>query len=129
MPDRVIYEYAIIRLVPKVEREEFINIGVILFSKKRNFLEMKYLIDAQRIRSFAADIDLDLLRAHLEAWEAICEGGDRGGQIGNLDKAVRMRWLAAPRSTIIQCSKIHPGRSEDPAQTLQELFQRYVLPA
>jgi hypothetical protein len=129
MPANVTYEYAIIRLVPRVEREEFINIGVILFSRPKKYLGIKYLIDEQRIQAFSPDIDLALVKAHLKAWQAVCEGGAEGGPIGQLDKAVRFRWLAAPRSTIIQSSKIHPGRSEDPGKTLEEIFNRYVLPA
>ena len=127
MPDKVIYEYAVIRLVPKVEREEFLNLGVILMSKRKKYLEMKYQIDEPRIRSFAKDVDLITIRKYLEAWEDICAGAPRGGRIGQLDLHERFRWLTAARSTIIQSSKVHPGRCGDLAEVLENLFERYVL--
>ena len=127
MPNRVTYEFAVIRLVPKVEREEFLNIGVILFSKRKKYLGMKYLIDKNRIHAFSKEVDTDLISSYLEAWESICQGVPNGGRIGQLEQASRFRWLIASRSTIIQSSKIHPGLCEDPEQVLEDLFQRFVL--
>lgn len=127
MQDRVTYEYTVIRLVPKVEREEFINMGVILFSKRKQFLDMKYHIDDKRIRDFSSDVDTRLIRKHMEAWALICKGGETAGRIGALDIALRFRWLSAAKSTIIQCSKTHPGICGEPAKVLEQLFGMYVL--
>ncbi len=127
MQNKVTYEFAVIRLVPKVEREEFLNIGVILFSKRKKYLGIKYQIDEQRITAFSQDVDIEMIRKYLEAWELVCHGGTKGGQIGALELASRFRWLVAARSTIIQSSKTHPGLCEDPEKVLNKLFQLYVL--
>jgi hypothetical protein len=127
MQDKVTYEFAVIRLVPKVEREEFLNIGVIVFSKRKKYLEMKYKIDEKRIGAFSPSVDMEQLRNYLEAWQRICKGGAEAGPIGQLDTAMRFRWLAAPKSTIIQCSQAHPGLCEAPEEVLEELFSAYVL--
>lgn len=127
MQNRVTYEFAVIRFVPKVEREEFLNIGVILFSKRKRFLEMKYLIDEQRINAFANKVDTERIRKYLEAWALVCKGNKDGGRIGQLEQASRFRWLTASKSTIIQCSPTHPGLSTNPEKMLEEIFQRYVL--
>ncbi len=127
MQDKVTYEFAVIRLVPKVEREEFLNIGVIVFSKRKKYLEMKYEIDENRIRSFSPSVDMEQLRNYLQAWQRICKGGTEAGLIGQLDIAMRFRWLAAPKSTILQCSRAHPGLCEAPGEVLEELFSAYVL--
>lgn len=127
MQDRVTYEFAVIRLVPKVEREEFINIGVILFSKAKRFLEMKFAVDEQKIKAFCKDIDIDAIQQYLKAWDKVCEGKSGSGPIGEMDIASRFRWLAASRSTIIQSSKTHPGLCHQPDKILDELFELYVL--
>ena len=127
MQDKVLYEYSIIRLVPKVERGEFINIGVILMSKKSNFLAMKYSIDEKRLDAFSNDIDLDLVKEYLRAWELVCQGGPKGGKIGELEIRVRFRWLTANRSTIIQSAPVHPGFCCDVEQELEKLFDKFVL--
>ena len=127
MQDKATYEYSIIRLVPKVEREEFLNVGVILFSKQKDFLGIKYEIDEDRIRSFSKDIDIDEIKDYLHAWELICNGGPNGGAIGELVLASRFRWLTASRSTIIQSSQTHPGLCHIPEEVLVDLFKQYVL--
>lgn len=127
MQNKVTYEYAVIRLVPKVEREEFINIGVILFSKRKKYLGIKYRLDENRIRAFSSEVDLEMLRQYLEAWESICEGTPKGGPIGQFELSLRFRWLVASRSTIIQSSKTHPGLCVDPEGVLEDTFERYVL--
>ncbi|GJM34573.1 MAG: hypothetical protein DHS20C18_35740 [Saprospiraceae bacterium] len=127
MQDRVTYEFAVIRLVPKVEREEFLNIGVILFSKQKSFLGIKYKIDEKRIKSFSVDVDIDALSKYLKAWELVCQGAPNGGIIGKLALPSRFRWLTASRSTIIQSSKTHPGLCHDPQKVLEDIFKRYVL--
>jgi len=126
MPDRVPYEYAVIRLVPKVEREEFLNIGVILYSKRKQYLDIKYLLDSKRIMAFSDDIDIYMIKKYLEAWVWVCQGIPEAGRIGQLEQASRFRWLVATRSTIIQSSQTHTGMSDDPAAVLNMLFERYV---
>lgn len=126
MRDKKLYEYAIIRLVPKVERGEFINIGVILLSKEFNFLEMKYQLDEERINAFSSDVDIDQVRDYLCAWEKVCRGGEEGGKIGSLEIRVRFRWLTANRSTIIQSSPVHPGFCSEPKAALEKLFSKFV---
>ena len=127
MQDRVTFEYAIIRVVPKVEREEFFNVGVILFSKRKKFLGVKYYIEQKKLAAFSSDLELETLNDHLKAWELICEGNPSGGAIGQLELSDRFRWLAACRSTIIQSSQTHPGLCHDPQLELQDIFKKYVL--
>ncbi|MCB0644510.1 MAG: DUF3037 domain-containing protein [Phaeodactylibacter sp.] len=128
MPDKHIYEYAVIRLVPRVEREEFINIGVIVFCKRKGYLGMRYQLDEQRIALFSEDLDLQHLHSYLQTWELIAAGDPQGGDIAGREQAFRFRWLTAPRSTIIQSSRIHVGRCVEPEQVLENLFGKYVLP-
>tara|TARA_R110001592_G_scaffold2696_10_gene15399 strand:+ start:2474 stop:2857 length:384 start_codon:yes stop_codon:yes gene_type:complete len=127
MQDKVTFEYAIIRLVPKVEREEFFNIGVILFSKRKKFLDIKFEINPNKLKAFASEIELEHLNNYLNAWKLICDGTAAGGKIGELEISDRFRWLAACRSTIIQSSKTHPGLCESPEKELQDIFEKYVL--
>ncbi|MEM6842123.1 MAG: DUF3037 domain-containing protein [Bacteroidota bacterium] len=127
MPDKQVYEYAFIRFVPRVEREEFLNVGVILFCKSKRFLQMKYQIDTQRLQAFASEVDLTELERYLEAWDAICQGKAQDQPIAQLDPARRFRWLTATRSTIIQSSQVHPGLCSDPDTVLNKLFTDYVL--
>jgi hypothetical protein len=127
MQDKVTFEYAIIRLVPKVEREEFFNIGVILFSKRKKFLDIKFEINPNKLEAFASEIELERLANYLNAWKLICDGTAAAGKIGELEISDRFRWLAACRSTIIQSSKTHPGLCESPEKELQDIFEKYVL--
>jgi len=127
MQDKVTYEYAVIRLVPKVEREEFLNIGVILFSKRKKYLGIKHLLDERRLNAFSEDIDTEMIRDYLRAWDLVCSGNPEGGKIAGLELASRFRWLVASRSTIIQSSKTHPGLCHDPEKVLQDIFIRYVM--
>lgn len=127
MPGKEVFEYAFIRLVPKVEREEFMNIGVILFCKRKHFLDVKYHIDEARLAALSKDIDFTDLRSYLKSWELISKGSPEGGPIAQLDPASRFRWLTASRSTIIQHSQVHTGLCDDPAAVLERLFEEYVL--
>ncbi len=126
MQDRVTYEFAVIRVVPQVEREEFINVGVLLYSKRKKYLGIKYKIDVDRLKAFSDQIDLEVVQDYLEAWKSICEGGTKGGAIGQFEMGSRFRWLSASKSTIIQCSKTHPGLCRDPKKALEQNFKRYV---
>ncbi|MGJ8593754.1 MAG: DUF3037 domain-containing protein [Aquaticitalea sp.] len=127
MQNRVTFEYAIIRVVPRVEREEFFNVGVILFSKRKKFLGVKYHIDKKKLEAFSDQLELEILENHLEAWKLICAGDPSGGTIGKLEVSDRFRWLAACRSTIIQSSKTHSGLCHDPQIELEDIFNKYVL--
>lgn len=127
MQDRVTYEFAVIRLMPKVEREEFLNIGVILFSKPLDFLDLKFVIDKERIHNFSSEVDIKVISEYLEAWKLIALGEKNSGPIGQLETASRFRWLTASKSTIIQCSKVHPGLCYKPVDVLESNFQKFVL--
>ncbi|ABG59413.1 DUF3037 domain-containing protein [Cytophaga hutchinsonii] len=122
-----LFDYAVIRVMPKVEREEFINVGVIVFCKAEKFLQVKYLLDDKRLQAFSPDLDIDAVSKNLKAIEEICLGSKAGGAIGELDIASRFRWLTATRSTVIQSSKVHPGYTQDAAKTLEKLFAQLVL--
>ena len=127
MQGKQLFEYAVIRIVPMVEREEFLNIGVILYCRGLGFLQTKYLVDEQRILSFSPTADLELIREHLCAFEKIALGDANAGEIAKLDIASRFRWLTAARSTIVQSSKVHPGFCHDPQEMLERLFNQMVL--
>lgn len=127
MQENQLFEYAIIRVVPRVEREEFLNVGVILYCKDMKFLDMRYTIDEKRILNFCKDLDFQELKEHLIAYENICKGNVSGGPIAKLDLPSRFRWLTATRSTVVQSSKVHPGLCKEPAKTLEHLFERLVL--
>lgn len=127
MQDKVTFEYAIIRVVPKVEREEFFNVGVILFSKRKKFLDVKYTIDKKKLAVFSEDLDYDLLNDYLHSWKLICDGSPSGGKIGTFERSDRFRWLAACRSTVIQSSETHSGLCYEPQKELDTLFETFVL--
>lgn len=105
MPGKHLYEYAVIRVVPKVEREEFVNVGIILFSKKADFIKAQYQLDAHKLRSFSPELDIDEIKAALTVFDKVCSGNNDGGEIATLDVAERFRWLTAVRSTSIQTSR------------------------
>ena len=126
MSNKHVYEYSVIRFVPKVEREEFLNVGVIVYCKRRKFLEVRYHLDVDRILGFAPEAELEKLASYLNTWDLICQGKPAGGPIAQLDLASRFRWLTAVRSTIIQSSPIHPGLCTDPEAVLDKLFKKYV---
>lgn len=127
MPENYLYEYAVIRLVPRVEREEFINAGVILFSKPARFIGMLSRIDENKLRLFGAEPSPEAFRVALDAFEAVCYGRSGGGPIALLEPAERFRWLTAARSTCLQTSRPHPGLAADPEAALHRLFEELVL--
>lgn len=127
MHDKNLFDYAVIRVVPRVEREEFINVGVILYCKVERFLEAKYQLDTKRLLAFSPELDLDCVSENLKAIEQICMGKKEGGAIAELDLASRFRWMTSTRSTIIQMSKVHPGYTSNAAETLEKLYQELVL--
>jgi Protein of unknown function (DUF3037) len=128
MPEKKPYEYAVIRLAPRVEREEFLNVGVVLYAASRRFLQMKFLLDKRRLRVFATAAEIKEACKYLEAFERICVGAPDSGPIGTLPMPERFRWLTATRSTVIQVSKVHCGLCTDPQAELEDLFQQFVAP-
>lgn len=127
MPDKHWFEYAVIRLVPRVDREEFLNVGVIVYCSSQKFLRAKYGLDERRLRAFSATIDVEDVLANLKALELISGGDQNSSPIAHLDLASRFRWLTAVRSTVIQTSPVHPGLCADAQDTLEELFNRMVV--
>jgi hypothetical protein len=126
MQDKQLFEYAVIRVVPRVEREEFINVGIIVYCQGQNFLQTEFFLDKQKLLCMAPDLEMEELEKRLEAFQEICEGGKKGGMIGTLPMSARFRWLTATRSTIIQTSKVHPGLCEHPKETLKALMDKLV---
>lgn len=127
MQGKHLFEYAIIRIVPRVEREEFLNAGIILYCKDLKFLDTKYMLNKERIAALCAELDCNEVEEHLQSFEKIARGGKDGGSIAALDLPSRFRWLTATRSTIIQTSKVHPGFTENPQATLEKLYNQLVL--
>jgi hypothetical protein len=128
MPEMQVFEYAVLRLTPRVEREEFINIGVVLFCKSLKYLDVRTLLNIPRINALTSEIlDFDEINGYLLAYELICKGLKEGGPIAGLDMAERFRWLTATRSTIIQASGIHPGLCNSPERMLNRIFAEMVL--
>src|SRR3569833_262374 len=117
-----LFEYAVIRVVPQVEREEFFFVGVILYCPAMKFLQCRCALDQSRFNAFAAKTDADEIKAHLHAFAEICRGSKDDGPIAKLDLASRFRWLTATRSTVVQTSKVHPGLSCNPTKTLEKLY-------
>ncbi|RDB03144.1 DUF3037 domain-containing protein [Runella aurantiaca] len=127
MPEKHLFEYAVIRVVPRVEREEFLNVGVIVYCSAEGFLQTKFELNEARLRAFSDRIDVPELTARLGAFDRICDGRSKGGTIGQLSRAERFRWLTATRSTVVQTSAVHPGLCENAAETLERLFVQLVL--
>ena len=127
MHENNLFEYAVIRVVPQVEREEFLNVGVILYCPKLKFLQCLCALDEERLCSFSSRVGPDELREHLHSYAAICRGSRTGGPIAQLDMPSRFRWLTATRSTVVQSSKVHPGLCIDPLETLEKLYSQLVL--
>ena len=127
MQGKHLYEYAVIRLVPKVDREEFFNVGVILFSKKANYIRSLCHINENKLKLYASELDSEQATAHLLVFQKICSGDKQGGPIATLDVAERFRWLTAVRSSCIQTSRPHAGFSGNLDATLERLFNELVL--
>ncbi|HZH86237.1 MAG TPA: DUF3037 domain-containing protein [Brumimicrobium sp.] len=127
MQDKFIYEYAIIRFSPLVERGEFFNIGVILYSKPKKFLSLRYHIDPKKLQAFKSEHNIEELEAYLKAWEKVCVAAPNSGAIGEMEMPDRFRWLVATRSTIIHSSMTHTGVCDDPEKELEAIFEQFVL--
>jgi hypothetical protein len=120
------YDYAVIRVVPRVEREEFVNVGVILSCEVSRYLEARIELDDSRVLALAPDLDMESLHRHLQTLPAICRGGADAGPIGLLPQRARFHWLTAKRSSIIQTSPVHTGKCGDMPATMEHLLQRMV---
>ncbi len=129
MHDHCSYDYAVIRVVPRVDREEFLNVGVIISCPAKDFLEARIELDESRLLALDPTLDIEAIRNHLASIPRICAGGPGGGPIGQLSQRERFHWLVAPRSTIIQTSRVHTGRCTDPDPVSEWLLDRMVRPA
>jgi hypothetical protein len=127
MQEKHLFEYAIIRIVPCVEKEEFINTGIILYCASKKFLQVVYKLNEKKLRAFSTEINIDEIEQRLKAFEHIAKGEKQGGTIATLPLASRFRWLAATKSTVIQTSPVHPGLCIDPYETMMKLFEQMVL--
>jgi hypothetical protein len=127
MPELHLFEYAVLRIVPRVEREEFLNVGVVLYCRQGRFLKVKYVLDAHKISTFAPQLDLAEITSYLNAFDRICQAKPDSGSIGKLPVAERFRWLTATRSTVVQSSKVHPGLCYAPDDTLEKIYTQMVL--
>lgn len=127
MSERTVYEYAVIRVVPCVEREEFVNVGVALYCRKQRYADVKIKLDERKIKALHMDADLALIERHLDSFARICRGEKDAGRIAQLEQPERFRWLTAKRSTLIQCSVTHPGMCVSAKETHEELFKKLIL--
>ena len=126
MPAEHTYDYAIIRVVPRVDRGELINVGVILSCPAVDFLEARIALDTPRLLALDPALDVEATRANLEMIPRVCAGGAQGGEIAALPQRSRFHWLVSPRSTIIQFSPVHTGQTDDPAKALERLMETMV---
>lgn len=126
MQEKHLFEYAVIRVVPRVEREEFLNVGVILYCSDHKFLKILFDLDHERLLAFYSELNIEEVKQRLQAFEHVCAGNGDGGPIGKLPLASRFRWLTAARSTIIQASPVHSGLCTDPDETLTKLCTQLV---
>ena len=122
-----VFEYAALRVVPRIERGETMNVGVVVYCRALDFLGCSTHLDERRLLALDPGLDLEGVRAALKGVDAICCGGDKAGQAAQEAPGARFRWLTATRSTIVQSSKVHPGFCTDPNKTLQKLFEQLVL--
>lgn len=127
MPVKHLFEYAVLRIMPRVEREEFLNAGVVLYCRDKKFLQVRFTLDRDKLKVLCADLDCSEVEEHMRSFEWIAHGDPRGGPIAVLDAASRFRWLTATRSTVLQTGKVHPGFCDDPALMLEHLFRQMVL--
>jgi hypothetical protein len=126
MQEKHLFEYAIIRVVPCVERQEFMNVGVIVYCASQDFLQTCYELNSERLRAFSDKPDVEELEERLQAFVRICKGGSDGGTIGKLPIASRFRWLTATRSTVVQTSPVHPGFCVNAQEKLAQLHVQLV---
>jgi len=127
VPEQHSFDYAVIRIVPRVERSEFINTGVIVFARTLKYLDARTHFDRERLLALCPDVETSEIEQHLASLPQICAGGKKAGPIGELPQHERWHWLVAPKSTIIQTSEVHSGICTDPAAELEHLMKMLVL--
>ena len=127
MPGEYTYDYAIIRVVPRVDRGEQMNVGIILSCVDSDFLDIRIALDETRLRALDLTADLESIQAGLTTLKAVCTGGPEAGPVGELPPRARFRWMVSPRSTVVQTSPVHTGRTDNPQAALQHLFETTVL--
>ena len=127
MQGKHFYEYAVIMVVPRVEREEFLNVGLVMYSKKDNYINVRYNVDRNKLGLFSTDLDIDSLCKYLSAFDKICSGSEEGGKIATFDIAERFRWLTAVRSASLQTSVARSGFSDDLNATFEGLYKELVM--
>lgn len=127
MQEKNLYEYAVIRVVPRVEREEFLNVGIIIFCKQSKYIKVKHLVPLEKILALSVEADVEQIQANIYAFEKVAHGTKDGGPIAMMDIPSRFRWLTALRSSVIQSSRPHPGMCDDLDKTLERLFTELVL--
>jgi hypothetical protein len=120
------FDYAIIRVVPRVEREEFLNVGAIVFCRPKKYLAARVELDEQRLLAFYPSIDVETVQSHLEMIPRVCEGGEAAGPMGQFSQSERFNWIVAPKSTIVQCSPVHSGVCSAPEEQLDRLIEKMV---
>jgi hypothetical protein len=128
VPERFVFDYAVVRVVPRVDRGEFLNAGVIVFCPTRGYLDTQIELDHARLHALDPSVDTSVVESYLDAIPKICAGGGEAGSIGDLPQRARFHWLVAPRSTVIQTSAVHSGVHQDPAIALRTLFEKLVRP-
>ncbi len=121
-----LYEYAVLRVVPRVDREEFMNIGVVLYCPGLRFLDVRYFLDAARLEALCPELDIPELDLYCKSFASICLGNKKGGLLETMPASSRFRWLTAKRSTILQASAVHPGFCENPSAELERLTEMLV---
>jgi hypothetical protein len=126
VPEQSSFDYAVVRVVPRVEREEFVNAGIIVFCLEQHFLDARVHVDEPRFKALWPELDIPLVRLHLDAFPKICSGDPSAGPIARLSQRERFHWLVAPRSTIIQVSPVHTGLCESPERAMENLFRQLL---
>ena len=123
---RMAFQYVVLRCVPRVDREEFLNVGVVLYCQQADFLEARCHVDTSRLSALAPDLDAAAVTSALRAIEAVCRGDESAGEAGQAAMGVRFGFVKAPRSTVVQPGPVHGGTTEDPARQMDHLLDRLV---
>jgi hypothetical protein len=127
MQEKTLYEYAVIRVVPRVERDEFLNVGLIMYCGKQKFLKAQFDLNELRLKAAFGELDFEELETNLRSFQRICQGGADGGPIAKLDMPSRFRWLTAKRSTVVQTSRVCTGLCLNADETFQKLYKEQIL--
>lgn len=126
MSEPILYNFAVLRVVPHVHRGSFVNVGVVVHARTQEFLAMEVLCDVEELKRRLPEMDVELLARYLAVCKAVCAGDESAGPIALSPPSERFHWITAPRSDVLQCSPVHEGVTDDPARTLRELFAEFV---